>query len=135
MPVLGKNTSIKARAALAKSNTVKLDITGIYENDRQKFQALNQNMGVTYDANNNVTGNNTLVRLGVVETDDHTHSNKAILDLVEEALTLAMKTAYDGYEARIAALELELANYTMHTHNYDDNDGTTTTTKTTGVVN
>ena len=29
-------------------------------------------------------------------TDDHTHSNKSILDNIQEALTIALKNAYDG---------------------------------------
>ena len=46
-----------ARTALAKSNTVSLEVSGIYETDRQKFQAMAQDLGITFDGNNNVLDN------------------------------------------------------------------------------
>jgi ABC-type polar amino acid transport system ATPase subunit len=53
----GGSTNIKAKAALAKANTVTLSVEGIYENDRQKFSAMAQDLGVTFDGNNNVLDN------------------------------------------------------------------------------
>jgi hypothetical protein len=46
-----------ARTALAKSNTVSINIEGVYETDRQKFQAMAQDLGITFDGNNNVLDN------------------------------------------------------------------------------
>lgn len=34
--------------------------------------------------------------LGSLETDSHTHSNKTVLDAIEQSLTSVLKTAYDG---------------------------------------
>jgi len=105
-----KKDGIKARAALAKSNTISTTIAGDYENDRQRFQALSQNMNVVYDSNNNVDVNGTLARITTLEglcTD---------------------------YENRIAELESRLANYEGHSHSYEDDNGTTVTTKTTSEV-
>jgi hypothetical protein len=129
-----KKDGIKAKAALAKSNTVSATISGDYENDRQRFQALSQNMEVTYDSNNNVVTNGALTRIIELEDTSHVHSNSAILSLIEEAFTTALKTAYDGYENRIAELESRLANYEGHSHSYEDDNGTTVTTKTTSEV-
>jgi len=44
-------------------------------------------------------------------------------------------TAVEGInaEARIAQLEAEIATLLNHTHSYEDDDGTTATTKTTGT--
>jgi hypothetical protein len=59
MPI-GANDARKqklAKAALAKANTVSVNVEGVYEDSRQQFNALSQNMGVTYDGNNNVTAN------------------------------------------------------------------------------
>lgn len=47
------------KSALAKSNTVSAEVTGNYEEDRQKFQALSQDFGITFDGNNNVLSNIT----------------------------------------------------------------------------
>lgn len=46
-----------AKAALAKSNTVSFTVEGTYENDRQRFLAMAQDLGITFDANNNVASN------------------------------------------------------------------------------
>ena len=53
----GDRRGMKARSALAKSNTVSLEVSGIYETDRQKFQAMAQDLGITFDGNNNVLDN------------------------------------------------------------------------------
>lgn len=53
-------TSTKERlgkAALAKSNAVSFTIEGVYEDDRQKFGAMVQDLGITFDSNNNVLNN------------------------------------------------------------------------------
>jgi hypothetical protein len=57
----------KARSALAKSNAVSFEISGIYEADRQKFQAMAQDLGITFDGNNNVLDNSTNDRLDALE--------------------------------------------------------------------
>lgn len=46
-----------AKASLAKANTITFEIEGVYEDDRQKFQAMAQNLGITFDSNNNVLDN------------------------------------------------------------------------------
>lgn len=34
---------------------------------------------------------------------DHSHANKAVLDLISAAFTTALKSTYDGYAAQISA--------------------------------
>jgi len=46
-----------AKASLAKTNNLNFTIEGIYEDDRQKFQAMSQDLGITFDGNNNVLDN------------------------------------------------------------------------------
>jgi len=41
----------KAKAALARANTIEIDVLGDYEDDRQKFQSLVQHFGVEYTGN------------------------------------------------------------------------------------
>jgi hypothetical protein len=57
---MAQNSGRKERigkAALAKANTVTYEVGGVYENDRQKFNAVAQDLGITFDSNNNVTSN------------------------------------------------------------------------------
>jgi len=46
-----------AKASLAKTNNLNFTIEGVYEDDRQKFQAVSQDLGITFDGNNNVSSN------------------------------------------------------------------------------
>ncbi len=132
-----------AKAAIAKTNVTSLTVESVYEDSRQRFQALSQDLGVTYSVNNNVLSNQTNADIDALQLDTHVHSNKVILDAITASFTSALKTAYDGYEARIADLELRLAGYETHTHSYldgtiaDTGDGTgtqTDTSRSTGVV-
>lgn len=67
----GGSTAIKAKAALAKANTVTLNVAGVYEDDRQKFNAVAQDLGITFDGNNNVLDND----IKSDTLDNTTHSN------------------------------------------------------------
>ncbi len=89
-----------AQAALGKANSISAGTTTTVD---ARVSPLSQSLGVTYDSNNNVTGNQT---------------NYDIADL----------------QARITDLENRLANYENHTHSYDDDNGTTVTTKNTGIT-
>lgn len=46
-----------AKTALAKNNSLQVTIVGDYEADRQRFQSMAQDLGVTFDGNNNVLDN------------------------------------------------------------------------------
>lgn len=57
-----------AKAALAKSNTVQADLSGISGETVAKLSSLSQSLGVTYDGNNNVDNNSTNNRLDALES-------------------------------------------------------------------
>jgi len=109
-----------------------------------RVSPLSQSFGVTYDGNNNILNNTTTTRIGSLENDTHTHTNKAILDATNASYTVVINTHIDDLETRLAALELALAAYATHTHNYNDATITDTadgsgasgdTVRTTGGVN
>ena len=112
-----------SRAALGKVNSISAGTTTTVD---ARVSPLSQSLGVTYDSNNNVTGNQT--------NDDITDLQNKINSLENNVSDL---------QNRITNLENRLANYENHTHSYTDDtitdtdDGTgetVTTTKTTGVV-
>lgn len=53
----GKPRERLAKASLAKTNNLNVTIEGVYEDDRQKFQAMSQDLGIAFDGNNNVLDN------------------------------------------------------------------------------
>ena len=128
----GKRGKGLAKAALAKTQVIQVDMLGDYSDEASKFQSLNNSFGVTYDANNNVQSNNTKTL---------TLQNEADI-LLLEAKVVAMANlfgiAFDT-DGNITAED-----YTTHTHEYvdgtiaDTGDGTglqTDTTKNTSGVN
>lgn len=68
-----------AKAALAKSNRVQVDVTGIAGDTITKLNSLSSSLGVTYNSSNNVTGNTTTTRIVTLEnqmlvvTTERTH--------------------------------------------------------------
>lgn len=133
---MSENGSRLAKAALAKNNTTVVTILGDYETDRSRFQSLGNSLEVTYDVNNNVASNG--VKDAVIANTNlaHGHTNKSILDATTASYTIAIDLHVADLESRLAALELALANYTIHTHSYNDRtisdtaDGTGITTDT-----
>ncbi len=69
------NKQLLAKVALAKTNTVQVDVTGIAGDTIDKLSNLSQSLGVSYDGNsvsNNTTANkvNAIERHGVVSGMD-----------------------------------------------------------------
>lgn len=76
----------KARSALAKSSVTQIVLSGDYADELSKFSAMCQDLGITFDENNNVYENwakakinDLLSRLSALEErlsnyENHTHS-------------------------------------------------------------
>lgn len=121
-----------AAAAIAKVNSNTVNIEGIYEADRQKFQALSQDLGITFDSNNNITSNQIKTDVNTLDSSVDILNNK----IAAIASVLGITFNADG--------TLATEEYTTHTHSYVDTtiadtaDGTGTeseTTKSTSEVN
>ena len=79
-----------------------------------------QVLGITFDANHNITNSTVTDAVAANTTDSHTHSNSAVLDAITASFTTAINTHINDLETRLAALELALAGYASHTHDYSD---------------
>jgi len=122
-----------SKAAIAKVNNIIQGATGVTD---PRVSPMAQSLGITFNGNNNVTGNTTTTRLGTAETDINNLEGRATtsesrLDVVENqiaaiASVLGITFNPDGTLATEA--------YTAHTHSYEDDNGTTTDTKTTAGV-
>jgi len=123
------------KAAIAKSNNISVSITGVYEADRIRFNSMSQDLGIAYDANNNVLSNTIKSDVSALKTNTHTHSNKAALDGITAGTLTAISentTALILTNAKIAAIaallgitfdvdgNITVEDYTSHTHNYED---------------
>ena len=91
-----------------------------------------QILGITFDANNNIIGSTVIDAVDANTAARHSHSNLAILDATTASFTTAINDHINNLETRLATLELALANYATHTHNY--NDGTIADTADGGSV-
>lgn len=138
---LGGKGEKLAKAALSVSRT-KVTITGEYEEDRQKFGAMTQDLAITFDGNNNILVNG--IKNNVTSNTNHRNITSGNPHNVVISDLTGLQAIIDDYESRIATLETLLTNYTSHTHDYDDgtindtDDGTgtqTDTTRTTTGVN
>ena len=89
-----------AKASLAVTRN-KVSIEGDYEDDRQKFNAMLQDLAITFDANNNVLDN------GI--KDDVT-----LLKAKMSALATLFGITFD------ASGNITAESYTTHTHSYQD---------------
>jgi len=94
-----------AKAAFAKANVATVFIEGDYEDDRQKFSALVQDMSIEFDSNNNISSNgikdtvdghiaNTSNPHGVDKTDVGLGSvdNKSYATIESDVLAAASKS-------------------------------------------
>ena len=126
----------KARSALAKANTVSINVESIYEDDRQKFQALSQDLGITFDGNNNVDENNTNDRLDALEagggsgvtdhtlltnigTNTHAQIDTHIAD-TDIHVTLTDKATWDNKSDFDGAYDSLSGKPTLFSGSYDD---------------
>ena len=117
-----------AKAALAKTNNVTYEITGVYENDRLRFQSVSQDFGVTYDANNNVATNGIKSNVATLQASSHTHANKVVLDGVTQTDidNVRLNTTKIANIAALLGITFDVngaivtEDYSVHTHNYDD---------------
>jgi len=137
------------KAAIAKSNNISVSITGVYEADRIRFNSMSQDLGIAYDANNNVLSNTIKSDVSALKANTHTHSNKAALDGITAGTLTAISdnttaisinataisdntTALILTNAKIVAIaallgitfdvdgNITVEDYTSHTHNYED---------------
>jgi hypothetical protein len=109
------------KAALAKSNTITYNIEGVYESDRLKFGNMASDLGITFNAANQVDSNVIKADVALLQTDSHTHTNQVTLDTLTAAYISEL-------ENKIAALStllgvtfnvdgtLATETYTAHTH-------------------
>jgi len=65
-----------AKASLAKANSLTFTVEGVYEDDRQKFQAMAQDLGITFDANNNILSNT--VKADIVDHESRITSLESV---------------------------------------------------------
>lgn len=89
-----------AKASLAVSRN-KVSITGDYEDDKQKFNAMVQDLAITFDSNNNVLDN------GI--KDDVT-----LLKSKMESLVALLGVVFNS------SGNITSESYTTHTHSYQD---------------
>ena len=80
----------------------------------------------TSHTHGNITTLNNLTQ-DVID-NSHSHINKTILDNTEESFTTALLNIINDLQTRMSDIE-------SHTHNYEDNNGTVDTTRTTTDVN
>ena len=90
-----------AKAALAKAHTINVNITGEYEDDRVKFNAMAADLGIEFDTLNQVTINQ-------IKTD------VALLIQKVSALATMLSSSFDG------AGNILTDGYAIHTHGYID---------------
>ena len=117
-----KSNRIKARAALAKTNTTTMVIEGDYEPDRQKFLALSQSFEIEYDNNNNVSSNNTIDRISTNETNI-SNNTSSINDINNTISILSNKIDAIASIFNIVFNDdgtLNTEEYSSHTHQYTD---------------
>jgi hypothetical protein len=129
------------KAALAKSNAISINIDGIYEDDRQKFQSVAQDLAITFDGNNNVLVNgiksdvtDNTTNIGLLQTDSHTHTNQATLDILTATYISELENKVAALASILGATfnidgTLATETYTAHTHG----GVTTGSSSTTGV--
>jgi len=113
------------KIGIAKANTIVIDVDSKYEDDRLRFLSMATSLGVNFTGTA-VSANNTNDRLDTLETDTGTiNTELAILNNKMDAIAIALEVTFnpDG--------TLDTEAYTAHTHTYVDDNGTTTTNKTT----
>ena len=102
------NKGVKlAKASLAKTNTLEVNITGDYEADRQKFQAMATALGFTFNSSNQVV-------------DEQIVDDVALLISKVNSLATMLSSSFDGNG------DILVDGYATHTH-------TETGTETQGV--
>jgi len=104
-----------AKAAMAKTNVTTFFIEGDYEADRQKFSAMSQDLGITFDGNNNVVDNDIKDDVTANTADSHTHSNKSVLDNTTASYTTTDETKID-YLSITQEVNLDTIETDSHTH-------------------
>ena len=87
-----------------------------------RVSPMTQILGITFDANSNIVNSIVTDAVSANTAARHSHSNSAVLNATSASFTTAINEHINNLETRLAALELALANYATHTHNY--NDGT-----------
>lgn len=133
------------KIGIAKANTVKVEVEGDYENDRQKFNSLVTSLGVTF-TDNYVNNNDTVNALNNTINDlnnviNNLNSTISDLNIAEQKIDEIANLLGITFDANGI---LTAEEYTTHTHGYEDStitdtaDGTgalTTTNKTTEGIN
>ena len=73
---------------------------------------------IAVDANLSAIAQNTLNDFPTIQSQSHTHANKAVLDNIQEAFTTALKTSYDWLVTNITvAWKTGVDNHTSNTSN------------------
>ena len=85
-----------------------------------RVSPMTQILGITFDANSNIVDSTVTNAVSANTAASHSHNNSAVLDAITASFTTAINAHINDLETRLAALELALANYTTHTHNYSD---------------
>ena len=107
------------KAAIARTTRIG---NGTINTVDKRVSPIAQILGIAFDTNGNIINSTVIDAVDANTAARHSHSNLAILDATTASFTTAINDHINNLETRLAALELALANYATHTHNY--NDGT-----------
>jgi len=109
----GKKGTKLAKAALARISNITSGATSITD---ARVSPMAQSLGITFDGNNNVL-------------DNEINDNIALINAKIDSLATLLGVTFDGLGGIVTET------YTQHSHDYEDDDGVTLTTKATGGVN
>ena len=113
----GRRGQSLGKAALARTTRIG---DGTIATVDLRVSPMAQILGITFDANSNIVSSTVTDAVTANTAANHSHSNSAILDAMTASFTTVINAHINDLETRLAALELALADYATHTHNYSD---------------